>query len=231
MTTERRYRDEEVREIFGLASRQEAAPPPGEEGLSLAALQEIGREVGLSPAVIARAAATLDARAATGLSRGPLGIPTRVGRVVPLPRQLTDPEWERLVVELRTTFGAQGRVSSQGGLREWVNGNLHACVEPSADGYRLRLGTKKGDAAAVSALGATGLLTGMVAFAAVVVSGAPLEAALAPWAIAAAGAGTLLANLVRLPRWARLREAQMAAVAASVESIVPESPAAAAGRA
>jgi len=69
---------------------------------------------------------------ATG--RAPLGMPTRVGHMVELPRAPTDREWEILVAELRHTFGAQGTLSTHGALREWRNGSRHAGSEPSRSG-------------------------------------------------------------------------------------------------
>lgn len=223
MTKQRRYRDEEVRDIFELAARRGTGelPVPAEaDGLTLADLQDIGREVGLEPTAVARAAAALEARTTRSPQHTSLGMPVGVGRIVALPRTLTDSEWEHLVAELRTTFGARGRVSSQGGLREWVNGNLHACIEPSEAGYRLRLGTVKGDAAALNALGATGVVTGAIAFGALLMSGGLQEAVFVPWMISASGVAAVLANVLRLPRWAKQREEQMNHVAAKVGTIM-----------
>jgi hypothetical protein len=174
MEGERRYGEEEVRKIFGAATRQAAGEPPPashEAGLTLRDLQEIGRDIGIEPAAVARAAAELDVGATKSPQRTSLGMPVQVGRIVPLPRPLSDLEWEQLVAALRSTFGARGRTSSQGGLREWVNGNLHACIEPGENGYRLRLGTTKGDAAALNVIGAAGVATGAFALVASMMTG------------------------------------------------------------
>jgi hypothetical protein len=228
MTTERTYRDDEVREIFGLAARgpgNEPAPASGADGLTLASLQSIGEEVGLEPAAVAQAAAEVEVRSAALVpQRTSLGMPIGVGRIVPLPRALTDSEWERLVGELRTTFGARGRVASQGGLREWVNGNLHACIEPSAAGYHLRLGTVNGNARSMNALGAVGIGTGAIAFGSLVLGSGLQEAVFIPWMLGAAGVAALLSNVLRLPRWARLRDRQMASIAAKVATIMEAGP-------
>ena len=77
-------------------------------------------------------------------------MPIAVGRTLPLPRPLTDREWGMLVTDLRETFGATGRVGEDGNARYWRNGNLHAFVEPAEGGYRLRLGTVKGNAIALN---------------------------------------------------------------------------------
>jgi len=224
--TERRYTDDEIREIFELAATAGLPGGPGQprsDGLTLDAIQDIGREVGLAPDVVARAAASLDARPARP-PRTSWGVPIEVGHAVRLPRPLTDREWARLVAELRATFGARGKVSEQGGLREWANGNLHACVEPDEHGYRLRLGTIKGDAAGLNALGITGLAAGALTLVSLLLSGEPQAAAFVPTVFGGAGAAALLANRVRLPRWARLRERQMEHIAATAVSMTDATP-------
>src|SRR5437870_10699022 len=77
-----------------------------------------------------------------------LGLPIGVGRSVDLDRALSDPEWERLVADLRDTFDATGRMRQDGAFRQWTNGNLQAVLEPTDIGHRLRLRTGKGDAVA-----------------------------------------------------------------------------------
>ncbi|HSJ24752.1 MAG TPA: hypothetical protein VK929_08805 [Longimicrobiales bacterium] len=218
--TDRRYDEDEVREIFRRAAAPGASrlPAPQEQhGLTLEEVQSIGREVGIDPATVARAAASLTASRTTPLQRS-MGMPVGVGRMVPLPRAPTDREWEQLVAELRSTFGARGRVAVQGGLREWSNGNLHACIEPAGGGYRLRMGTVKGEAAGMNAMGIIGMGAGVVTFAAMALTGGlagGLADALAgPVVLGGGGAAALIANAVRLPRWASRRQRQMEHIAA-----------------
>jgi hypothetical protein len=219
--TQRRYRDAEVRRILELATRSadaESRAAPAADGLTLAEIQSIGVEVGVAPEEIARAAASLDARGRK--KRTSWGMPIEVGHSVALPRPLSDDEWERLVGELRSTFGARGRVRVQGGLREWTNGNLHACAEPTQTGYRLRMGTVKGDAAGINALGATGLAAGAFVFGAALMTGNPGPDAIIGVMLGASGTGAFLANLLRLPRWADRRERQMKHVEARVAALL-----------
>jgi hypothetical protein len=225
MEPQRTYDDDEVREIFAAAARRKLADPAATAapGLTLAELQEIGREAGLEPAEVARAASALDTRALAGPPRTSLGMPIEVVRVVPLPRAPEDAEWEQLVGELRATFGARGRVVSQGGLREWANGNLHACVEPSGSGYRLRLGTVKGDARTLNAVGGITLITGAAGTISAVIGGAPQDL-FVPWMIAAAGIVAVGANFFRLPRWADTRRKQMDFIAARITAIMDGEP-------
>jgi hypothetical protein len=218
---ERRYDEAEVRRIFDLATRVPAPhrPPDSAKGLTLSDVQDIGSEVGVDPGAIARAAAALETAAARQ-PRTSLGMPIEVGRTVPLARAPTDREWEQIVAELRSTFRAKGRVTRQGDLREWSNGNLHACVEPAARGYRLRLGTLKGNAPGVNALGATGMAAGAVLFASMVLSGEVQGAIILPTLLGASGVAAFLTNLLRLPRWAEQRTKQMEHIARLAESIV-----------
>lgn len=225
MTSQRMYDDDEVREIFATAALRdgaEARPAPAANGLTLAELQDIGREVGLDPVRVAHAAAALDTQALR--PRTSLGMPVEVTRVVPLARAPTSVEWEQLVAELRTTFRARGRVSSQGGLREWANGNLHACIEPGENGYRLRLGTVKSGARELNLLGAVGVITGVTAFGSLLLSTGLTEAVFTPWMIAGGGAAAFAANLFRLPRWADERRRQMEYIAARFAAMMDEAP-------
>src|SRR5205814_7625184 len=137
---DRRYSEDEVSVIFERAAEAQQAVrrslPPG-EGMTLADLQAIGREVGIPAELVDQAARSLEGqgRDATRLF---LGLPLGVGRTVDLGRRLTDDEWERLVVDLRETFDARGSIRTDGTLKQWTNGNLQALLEPTAGGHRLR---------------------------------------------------------------------------------------------
>lgn len=216
MTGERRYDEDEVREIFQAAAGPGASAGsdgPG-DGMTLAELQEIGAEVGLSPVGITRAAAALDTRREALPRRKRLGLPVSVGRVVELPRAPEDREWDLLVGMLRETFRARGEVTEQGGIREWSNGNLHISVEPTADGHRLRLGTTNGAGLATNFIGvalgslAVALAIGLAVAGRLAEDGPALLAMLG-----SLSAFALLSNVVRLPRWAREREDQMEEIA------------------
>ncbi len=218
---ERKFKDDEIREIFELATRGRDAESPSPardaDGLTLGEMQSIGAEVGLAPADVARAAVAISERAAAKPRRTSFGLPVEVGRIVPLPGPLSDDEWARLVADLRSTFNARGTVSHDAGIREWRNGNLRAMVEPTAGGYRLHMGTVKGDASALNALGLTGLAAGVATFGALALAGGLGEAVFVSTCFAVSGIGALVANIVRLPRWADRRETQMEAVASRVK--------------
>jgi hypothetical protein len=225
MSPQRTYDDDEVREIFAVAARRELAnpQPTAAPGLTLAELQEIGREAGLDAGEVARAAAALETRALEAPARTSMGMPIEVIRVVPLPRAPRDAEWEQLVGELRATFGARGRLATQGGLREWANGNLHACVEPSGNGYRLRLGTLKGDARSLNAVAGAGFVAGAVGLGSALFGGAPQDV-FVPAFLAASAIAAFGANILRLPRWADTRRRQMDFIAARAAAIMDGDP-------
>lgn len=225
MTDERKYGEAEVREILDLAANEADVPHRAmisdENGLTLSELQEVGREVGMAPARIAEAAGALEARRG-GLPRETyMRAPVGVGRIVQLPRGLTDHEWDVLVGELRETFGARGTVTSHGGVREWANGNLHVFLEPTATGHRLRMGTVKGTAVPMMRTGLTGLVVGLLLLTLFIGEQLPPAAAVASL-ITLTGGGILGSSLLRLPRWAGEREGQMEYIAGRVIALVGE---------
>lgn len=223
MTKERKYDEEEAKEIFGLAvSGDEVGrlPVPTQTGLTLAELQAVGHEIGIDPGRIAQAALALGTRREVLPRRTFLGVPVSVGRIVDLPRALTDREWGILVSDLRETFNARGQVTSHGGIREWTNGNLHVFLEPTATGDRLRLGTHKGNAMAVFTIGAAGLALGLSLLTLFAFEELGRAAMVIPALMAAFGGVALASNVLRLPRWAREREEQMESIAGRVAGLV-----------
>ena len=227
MADERKYREDEVSEIFARASSAGSASlpvPADQEGLTLGELQAVGREVGLAPERVAEAAAALDTRSETLPRRTLLGAPVSAGRVVELPRAATDREWQFLVAEFRETFGAKGKVTSDGDIREWTNGNLHAVLEQTEAGHRLRLGTYKGNAMEVLVVGGVGLLMALIILAAIVSKGKTGLELLFPAVFGMAGGGALVSNFLRLPRWADERERQMEHIAGRARALLEASP-------
>lgn len=214
--TNRRYSDDEVAAIFARAieadapTREQTAEREG--GLTLAELHEIGREVGLSPESVTRAANGLQTGAPAS-ARTVLGFPVAVERTIMLNRRLTDAEWELVVVKLRDAFDARGRLSAFGSFRQWRNGNLQALLEPTPTGHRLRLFTMKSSARAGIFMGT--LLTAM--------SGAVALSGIAAGNLAGSlpgvaflltvGAGFFASGVLPLRSWARTRRRQMEMIA------------------
>lgn len=217
---DRRYNEQEVAEIFGRAAEAQGdamrALPPG-EGMTLAELQDIGQQVGMTADAVADAARSLD-RQEQRFRRQLLGMTIGVGRTAVLERRLTTDEWERLVVKARETFDARGNVKSEGALRQWTNGNLQVLVEPTEHGDRLRMRTVNGYAQLAIFVGigvmAVPALVAVVAMAAGLPDIGDRLRDLAPLGLM--GAASLGVGLARLRGWARTRLLQMDEIAAWV---------------
>lgn len=212
MSKDRKYQEHEVREILDLAIGSDG--PPAEslragEGLTLPELQDVGREVGLPPDRITQAVAAFEGRGESVPRGKSLGLPISVGSMVPLPRNPTDREWELLIAELRTTFGGKGEATSHGGLREWSNGTVHAFLEPTETGHRLRLTDSRAVAIAGIAMG--GFLLAFSAMIFVVLLGKedPGFRFAAPAFFSLIGSGLIAGSAMSLPRWAREQEKRM----------------------
>lgn len=229
MAEERRFKEEEIRAIFRTAteSPESAESPdstrstiPSGGDLTLRDLQEIGMEVGIRPEQITAAALALDKRQEVAPRRTYLGMPIAVGRMVDLPRAPTDREWAILVSELRETFRARGKMVSHGDLREWHNGNLHALIEPTQTGYRLRLSTLKTSAVPTVTAGIAALVYGFVMLIALLLTGQVLDAFISPALLLALGATAVGYGAIQLPAWAREREKQMEHIVARAKSLI-----------
>jgi len=210
--TERRYSEEEVAAIFERATETQEVSrrsPSTGGGMTLAELQDIGREVGIAPEAIASAARTVDLPSRPN-RRTLLGLPITVARSAQLRRRLTDTEWEQLVVDLRETFDARGTVRVDGSFRQWTNGNLQALLEPTPDGRRLRLRTTKGSSRSLI-MGSLAMLgMGAVTFISTLIAGGlgsdPIRGTII---LSAIGLGMFGLGALPLPSWARLRGRQM----------------------
>jgi hypothetical protein len=218
-TSGRRYDDKEMAAIFRAAADGPplagASDVPRDEGLTLAELQSIGREVGLAPDAIERAALALDVRSG-GESRTLFGLPIGVARTVNLNRKLTDDEWERLVVQLREVFAARGTMRSEGSFRQWTNGNLQVLLEPTETGHRLRFRTVHGAAMASIRAGFFAIGASVITAIAVAPGGHLFKAVPGVAFMLLAGAGMIANGALRLPRWARIRRRQMETLAEQV---------------
>ena len=222
---DRRYDDKEMAAIFRAAADGPQTAPtdvPRDEGLTLPELQAIGREVGLAPDAIARAALALDVRRGAE-SRTMFGLPIGVARTVNLNRRLSDDEWERLVVQLREVFAARGTMRSEGSFRQWTNGNLQVLLEPTETGHRLRFRTVHGAAMASIRAGLFAIGAGTLAALAVAPGGHLLKAVPGIAFVFLTGAGMIANGALRLPRWARLRQRQMETLAEQV-ALLPSAP-------
>ena len=108
-------------------------------------------------------------------------------------------------------------------VREWTNGNLHAVLEQTEAGHRLRLGTHKGNATEVTAIGAIFLVMALI-LVAIMAIGKTGVALILPALFALTGGGSLAWNFLRLPRWADERERQMEHIAGRARALLEAPP-------
>lgn len=227
--TDRRYSEDEVAEIFDSATREarRALPGPGEgataeAGLTLDQLQQIAGEVGIAPEAVARGAAALEVRrSSTEQLRRFSGVPIGASRGLRLPRTMTDDEWGRFVSLLRETFDAEGKVSVQGELREWRNGNLAVTLSPEGDGARLGMRTRRQGWEALPAAGGASVGMSLVVALAGFVKGDVSETLPGAVALLTMGTGAWTYGFLALRSWARERLEQfrgLGRVAAEVTS-------------
>ena len=219
MTDERRYAEDEVAEILDRATAPEydLSQLPRRTGLTLAQIQEVGTEAGISAERIERAALSM-AMATTQPTRQAtlLGAPRSVERVVRLERPMSDEEWSRLVADLRQTFGAEGELEAHGTLRSWKHGGITAHLEPEGEGYRVRMRALNQEAQPNFWAGLS-LIVGSILFL-VLLSAKPgeLEGAAIIQTIAGlfalGGVGMMGVGRGLLPRWAAKREAELEGV-------------------
>ena len=220
MADERTFNEDEVAQLLDKAAAHaarmervdDAAPRVLRSGeLTLAQVHEIAATVGIPADAVTRAAASV-ARGdlVPTARRTALGVPVGVSRQVELPRQMTDVEFDRLVVRLRETFGAEGRVTREGTIRTWRNGNLRVALEPTAQGSRVRMSTLRGDASVQTQLGAGVLLLSAVLTGLMTLSPGAVNTS---WGsvvvLAVLGVGLVVRNVLTLPRWAAERSRQM----------------------
>lgn len=227
MSEERRYQDHEIRQILDLAIGEEDGPAqslPAVDGLTLRQLHEVGRDVGLLPDRITQAVATFEGRGESVPRRTTLGLPTSVGRVVQLARNPSDREWELLIAELRTTFGVKGEVTSHGGLREWSHGTLHAFIEPTETGHRLRLADSSVAVGGI-VLGGLAVAFGLLILVVLLGKDDPGFRLAVPAFFSLLGGSLAAGSAISLPRWARKQEQRMEHIGRRAVSLLalPES--------
>lgn len=225
MNDERTFTDDEVARILDDATETHASGGAlaSASGLTISELKDIAREVGIPDSAIDRAVANLDTAPPVPVARRTfLGQTIGVGREVTLPRALTDEEWHRLVIDLRETFDAKGKISDEGAFRQWTNSNLQALLEPTSDGHRLRLRTLKGNAQAFQAVGAafvgvSGLLSVMQFL------GRPTDVSdIVMFGVM--GAAFFLGSRLTVPSWARTRAEQFEQIIARVQQRLASHP-------
>ena len=211
--TERRFTEDEVRRILTNAVEVDAVmDADAEGGLTLAEIQRVATEAGLSPASVTAAVAALDAPRSPPPARV-LGLPIGVASTVVLPGAIEDAEWRRLVAFLQDTFEAQGREERGEGRREWRNGNLRIAVEQVDGNTVLQLRTRKESARSLVRSGGSLMLGSLVVSLASTVAQSGVNATAGVLAMGIGGAVMAAMGALQLPGWSAARQKQFQAVA------------------
>jgi hypothetical protein len=218
----RRFTDREMRLIFERAGEADVGAL-GERGYSLAEMQEIAVQVGLSPTDVARAASTISSPGAYPVLGGPIRF--RASHI--LKTKLTDDGIASVALKIREATGAHGELRDVPGGAEWrvrsATGLMVVDFTTRGSGTRIDLMVARDDEAAVTAIGvgAAGLVTGIAAAIAAanglhvgVLAGIGIGAVTA---IGGAWSGTRLLWSRAARRWARRTDALMETIGEAAE--------------
>ena len=213
---ERRYSDDEVKRILSNAVDSDAAlsESTAERGMTLAEIESIAVEAGLTPASVRAAATSLDqhVQLAPKDSRM-LGMRVGVGQSVVLPRTLTDTEWRRLVVLMRDLFQATGREQEGAGRREWRNGNLRISLETLGEGAVLQMRTRKANATSLMGVGVAMFAGGAVMEGTAQLTRGDPHAAASAMVFVLGGALMTAISAIDVRGWSGRRQAQFQEIA------------------
>ena len=211
---ERRYTDNEVALILRRAVELGGETgPPRPEGLSLAEIQQVAREVGIDPVTVVRAATALPTRKRDRLA-AILGGPMHYRLDATTPRRASDADLGRILQSIRRAAGRQGRATQVLDSVEWrtsgerEGSQLFVTVTTGDDGTTIEV---TGDRQSTAVL--LYLLSGMPAMIVSLIVGVNLEAG---WAAVGAIAG-IVGGVLLLSRTIFSRTGQ--AFARKLESI------------
>lgn len=221
MDSERRYDDVEARRIFVVATGDDASETSSlaaDRGLTLAELQDIAAEAGIHPTRVADAARLIEASPAPLPRQTSLGMQVSAGQLISLPRRPNEVEWSTLVARFRDVFEATGEVRSDGDARVWANGALKVLLEPTVDGYQLRLTTVNRRFRSLGRIGVVLAIWGLTYLAilapeAAAAGGGLLEVLiglLPSLIVLLGGLGFVGYSALSLPAWVAERQAQFA---------------------
>lgn len=214
MSSDRRFSEREIREVFERAAAQQQAAHQEPDGLTLEEMQEVALSAGLDPQYVASAAQSVAlGEPETGrTSFGP--VPTGAYRTELLPGPPTDALWTSILADVRHTFAAEGKTPRDGSLREWRNGNLRVTLEPAGTGSRLSLRTRKDSAASgVVNMGVVAVM-GLIATLISLIAYGDMSAVLGWGGMFLGGAMGTGGMWAGQRSWAATRETQMEEVAA-----------------
>lgn len=205
--TERRYTDQEVALILRRAVNQQRAGAVRADGLSLAQLRDIAREIGVDPDLVDEAAGELPA-----VQPGPVarffGGPTVHDIRLDFETTPSSEKLQELVMAIRTALRHQGRTQEIMGSLEWQSvgepSQVAVTVTPHAGRTDVHILVDRGAAATLVGFGSLGLGAVLAA-----ISGAVLEPGIAGGVGLMGGGlagGVLLARVIWMRNTRRFRD-------------------------
>jgi hypothetical protein len=148
----RQYTDKEVRAILQRtvalqATGDPANPAQSADGTTLDQLQQAAAELGLDPALVARAAAEVVADPDPGRGSWLLGGPWSVDSDYIVEGMVTEDDWPLLLEEMRAATGRVGHPKTVGKAFEWLSlqpDGLHVSLTPHGANTRVRVTARFG---------------------------------------------------------------------------------------
>ncbi len=144
MSKDKLYSDQEISAILKRAGEMQATQSPEEtHGLSLDELQQIAREVGLDPSIVAAAAAELEHAGLSSKSTGLLGAPTSIHIERVIQGEIDDALMPEVAAKIGEAFGLVGRSGQVGRSLEWTHStertNMQVTVMPQNGQTKVRV--------------------------------------------------------------------------------------------
>ena len=214
MSKERRYNEKEIAAIFEQAAKDfEAAQQQmrASDGLTLKEIEEIASEAGISADFVKRAASKVDLRRDSPATKKLLGLPTQVNRVIELPQDFGDEEWDRLIVEFHDSYGLVGTIQEQrdGRIRSWVTEKVQVYLEPTGSGKRLRVISTNGVDTLMLLFGGIFFFVSMMFMAILISKGnfmTQMDDTIIMFILSAMGLGAGGLGALRMPKWYKNEE-------------------------
>lgn len=181
---ERRYDEKEVGAILRRAAEMQSGveAPDAAGGLTIQELQELGREVGIDPAVLQQAALESDTPSGKKLYVSGAAGTVLIDRLIE--GELSDEAWEEIVLDLRRHVGRPGADTVKGNKREWSGGfdigSLTLTATAQGGQTRIRLFSEF-----AGGIGLTWLIGGVVALLASIFAGRGIARAGGSWVLIA----------------------------------------------
>jgi hypothetical protein len=161
---DRRYDEQQIGAILQRAAEIQSglSPAADAQGLTLSELQKVASEVGIEPHLVERAAREVET--------GPIGTKD-IGQTLAgmldrtVAGEITDEQWEDVVMALRQFVGRPGATTVQGNTREWSGGwdigsvTLTASTRNGQTRFRMLTDTSGGSALAWVAGSVLGFLS------------------------------------------------------------------------